>query len=224
MQIERLATGAALDWEARLFDEVSKHPHKSFLKVWQGSQALVAPKKLAALPGFPDVARGMAAEGWPVHIRATGGDVTPQGPGIVNLTHVYTWPSGGPFDIPAAYDRLCSPIEQALGPGATRGWQPGAFCDGAYNVQWQDLKFAGTALRLRPGREDKSSHTVLAHALMLFKPPSAGAIDAINRFLSELGEGRVIDPAAHASLPERVDAENFLTRLADAFESATSPL
>ncbi len=223
MQIERLETGVALDWEARLFDEVSKHPHKSFLKVWQGSQTLVAPKKLAALPGFPDVARGMAAEGWPVHIRATGGDVTPQGPGIVNLTHVYTWPSGGPFDIPAAYDRLCTPLEQALGPGATRGWQPGAFCDGAYNVQWQGLKFAGTALRFRPGREDKSSHTVLAHALMLFQPPSATAIAAINRFLSGLGEDRVIDPAAHAGLPGEHDEQNFLSRLVDTLEATPLP-
>lgn len=223
MHIDVLETGIALDWEARLFDEVSQHPERRFLKFWQGTQSLVAPKKLAALPHFSKAATEMEAEGWPVHIRATGGDVTPQGPGIVNVTHVYTWPSGGPFDIPAAYDRLCTPIQRALGPGATRGWQPGAFCDGAYNVQWQGLKFAGTALRSRPGRVDKSSHTVLAHALMLFRPPSEAAITAINRFLCTVGEDRTIVREAHASLPGTETAENFLTRIAAAFESATAP-
>lgn len=215
--IETLDTGEALEWETRLFEEVARRPEKSFLKLWQGTQALVAPKKLAAKPGFSDVAANLTAEGWPVHIRATGGDATPQGPGIVNVTHVYTWQSDGPFDIPAAYHRLCGPIETALGTGAAHGWQPGAFCDGAYNVQWNGLKFAGTALRFRPCREDKSRHTVLAHALMLFEPPPPAAIAAINRFLSALEEPRVIAEDAHTGLPDGVTAGDFTARLIDAF-------
>ncbi len=215
--IETLDTGEALDWESRLFDEVAHRPEKSFLKLWQGTQALVAPRKLAAKPGFAEVANARAKEGWPVHIRATGGDATPQGPGVVNVTHVYTWQSGGPFDIPAAYRRLCDPIEAALGAGASHGWQPGAFCDGAYNVQWNGLKFAGTALRFRPCRDDKSSHTVLAHALMLFEPPGISAIAAINRFLSALDEPRVIRDDAHTGLPDGVTPAEFTARLIEAF-------
>lgn len=220
--IETLDTGTALAWETRLFEEVGRHPEKSFLRFWQGSQSLVAPKKLAAKPGFAAARTRLEAEGWPVHVRATGGDATPQGPGIVNVTHVYTWMSDGPFDIPAAYRRLCDPIEKALGAGASHGWQPGAFCDGAYNVQWKGLKFAGTALRFRPGREDKSSHTVLAHALMLFRPPSAGAIRAINRFLANLDEPRVILEDAHTGLPPDRTAEDFLSRLTEAFDAGTA--
>lgn len=215
--IERLDTGAALGWEMRLFDEVARHPEKSFLKLWQGTQALVAPKKLAAKPGFDEVAAARASEGWPVHVRATGGDATPQGPGIVNVTHVYTWQSGGPFDIPAAYHRLCGPIEAALGARASHGWQPGAFCDGAYNVQWNGLKFAGTALRFRPCRDNKSNHTVLAHALMLFEPPQPQAIAAINRFLAALDEPRVIAEDAHTGLPRDLAPESFIERLIAAF-------
>ncbi len=217
MKIERLDTGAALDWEARLFEEVSRYPKKQFLKVWEGTRSLVAPKKLAALPAFPAVADRMARAGWPVHVRATGGDATPQGPGILNVTHVYTWKSGGPFDIEAAYHRLCAPIEHALGTGASRGWQPGAFCDGAYNVQWQGRKFAGTAMRFRPGRADKSCHTVLAHALMLLEPPSVETIAAINRFLGALGEARKIREEAHTGLPDSLGREGFLDRLVAAF-------
>ena len=222
--VETLETGAALEWETRLFDEVSRHPGKRYLKVWQGSQSLVAPKKLAIKPGFPEAAGALAAEGWPVHVRATGGDATPQGPGIVNVTHVYTHASGGPFDIAAAYRRLCTPIERALGEGAAHGWQPGAFCDGAFNVQWNGLKFAGTALRYRPGRVDKSSHTVLAHALMLFEPPTADAIHSINRLLGLLGEPRVISPEAHTGLPRGQSAESFLDRLVAAFSETDTTL
>ena len=217
--IDTLDTGAALEWETRLFEEVSRRPKKHFLKLWQGTQSLVAPKKLAAKSGFKAAAAELGMAGWPVHVRATGGDATPQGPGIVNVTHVYTWASGGPFDIPAAYHRICRPIEAALGQGAAHGWQPGAFCDGAYNVQWNGLKFAGTALRFRPCRDDKSSHTVLAHALMLFEPPSSVAIAAINQFLTRLGEQRTIRYDAHTGLPSGQSAEDFLTRLLDAFNA-----
>lgn len=221
VKIERMDTGRALAWETRLFDEVSRHPEKSFLKVWEGTQSLVAPKKLAALPAFSDVASRLADRGWPVHVRATGGDVTPQGPGILNVTHVYTWQSDGPFDIAGGYERLCGPIEVALGAGASRGWQPGAFCDGAYNVQLNGLKFAGTAMRFRPGRENKSSHTVLAHALMLIAPPGKESIAAINRFLSDLDEPRIIQQDAHTGLPDGLTAEDFTTRLVDAFATCS---
>jgi len=121
----------------------------------------------------------MAELGWPVHLRATGGDVTPQGPGVVNVTLVFT--PEGPTDIPGNYDRLCTPIEQTLGPTASRGWNPGAFCDGAYNVQRDGLKFAGTAQRMRKCTDQRSA--VLAHALMLMRAPSPETIDALNRFL-----------------------------------------
>ncbi len=224
MDVDQLDTGDALDWELKLFEEVSRHPEKRFLKVWEGTQALVAPKKLAALPNFREVSERLGQDDWPVHVRATGGDATPQGPGILNVTHVYTWESHGPFDIEAAYDRLCSPIEQALGAGAARGWQPGAFCDGAYNVQWQGKKFAGTAMRFRPGRVDKSSHTVLAHALMLTVPPAPPAIAAINRFLAELGEDRQIDLRAHTGLPDGQTAVEFIEGLVSAFREADPDL
>lgn len=217
VMIDRLDTGEALDWETRLFEDISRHPQKRVLKFWQGSQGLAVPKKISAKPRFAEAARLSAAAGWPVHVRATGGDVTPQGQGIVNVTHVYTWNSDGPFDIAAAYRRLCTPIERALGPGAAHGWQPGAFCDGAYNVQWNGLKFAGTALRLRPCRSDRSQHTVLAHALMLFEPPSPAAIAALNRFLTTLGEDRTIRQDAHTGLPNGQTAEDFVACLTAAF-------
>jgi len=206
-------TGRALRRELDLLSRVSEEPDLRFLWFWKAPQSLVAPRKLAARPGFDTAARTLTAEGWPVFLRSTGGDVTPQGPGIVNVTHVYATSADIRFDIARAYDALCAPIEAALGPGATRGWQSGAFCDGAHNVQFDGRKFAGTAMRFRPARGDRSRHAVMAHALMLFEPPPEAAITAINRFLEAMGEDREIDRNAHTGLPDRMSGDRFLAAL-----------
>jgi len=212
-QVETLDAAGALEAEGTLLARVAAQPELRFLWFWQSPQALVAPRKMARLAGFEDTARDLAARGWPVTLRATGGDVTPQGPGIVNVSHIYDTPPDAPFSIESAYDDLCSPIEAALGPGASRGWQPGAFCDGAHNVQFRGLKFAGTAMRVKRVAGGGGRKAVLAHALMLIAPPAPEAIDALNRFLRALNEPRVIDMAAHTGLPEHANPADFLHRL-----------
>ncbi|MEL6533605.1 MAG: protein ligase [Pseudomonadota bacterium] len=209
----RLDTGAALEREGTLLVEASLQPSLRYLWFWEGSQALVVPRKLAVKPGFERACEMMRAGGWPVHVRATGGDVTPQGPGIFNMTHVYTRPAGAKMSLAGEYDLICGPIERALGPGATRGWQPGAFCDGAYNVQLMDKKFAGTAMRLKPSRAEAGRAAVLAHAIMLAHPPRAGVIAALNRFLEAMEEPREIRLDAHTGLPAALGLDGFLERL-----------
>ena len=210
----------AMARETAMLMEVSEDPSKRFVWLWQSQQCLIAPRKLSRLPGYADVADALTDQGWPVSLRSTGGDVTPQGPGIVNVTHVYSRPPKEKFDLDREYDRLCRPIEAALGNGATRGWQPGAFCDGAHNVQWSGLKFAGTAMRFRPCKADKTRYAVLAHALMLMEPPTEAAIGALNRFLRGLDQDRRIDLAAHTGLPAGQDRDRFLTRLLAGFDAA----
>ena len=218
-RVDHLPASAALARETVLLGAVSADPAQRYLWYWDSPRALVMPKKLAAKPQFEAAAVASRARGWPVEVRSTGGDVTPQGPGVVNVTHVYAAPPARTFDLDQEYGRLCAPIEAALGVGAARGWMPGAFCDGAHNVQFQGKKFAGTAMRFRPCRGDKSRYAVLAHALLLMDPPEAGAIDAINLFLADLGEDREIDPATHTGLPKSLSRADFLDRLAAAFAS-----
>lgn len=202
-----------------MLGEVAQDPSRRMLWFWESPACLVAPRKLGQKPQFAAASTASAARGWPVYLRSTGGDVTPQGPGIVNVTHVYAVPPTTAFDMQAEYDRLCAPIEAALGPEASRGWQPGAFCDGAHNVQFRGKKFAGTAMRFRPCRVEKTRYAVMAHALMLFVPPTAPAIDAINAFLRDLDEPRVIDRDAHAGLPSDQDRDAFLEKLVGAFDA-----
>lgn len=215
--IETLDAESALQREHDMLGRVSDNPNLRFLWFWQAEKCLVVPRKLSTQDGFEVASKEMASHGWPVFVRGTGGDVTPQGQGIVNVTHVYAAPKGIPYEIENAYDDLCTPIENALGPGASRGWQPGAFCDGAHNVQWQGRKFAGTAMRFRPLKSDRSRRAVLAHALMLFEPPTRDAINALNHFLTLMAQNREINPAAHAGLPAPVSPEAFVQRLTDQF-------
>ncbi|WP_425091410.1 lipoyl protein ligase domain-containing protein [Tropicimonas sp. S265A] len=221
--VTKLEAEAALARELELLNHVRLSPEDRFLWLWQSPQSLVAPRKLSKLPGYEAVCADLARAGWPVSLRATGGDVTPQGPGIINVSHVYATRPGQGFGIEEGYNALCTPIEAALGAGASRGWQPGAFCDGAHNVQWNGLKFAGTAMRFKRCAVDKGRQAILAHALMLIAPPPPEAIEALNRFLSTLSEPRVINLAAHTGLPPNLDQGTFLTRLVAAFEDLPDP-
>lgn len=213
--IERIDAAKALNRELDLLEDVSHHPDRRHLHFWESPGCLVAPMSFKGKPKFQYAVEQLENSGWPVHSRSTGGDATPQGPGIFNLTHVYANPPGLQIDLSREYDRLCTSIEKALGPGASIGWQPGAFCDGAYNVQLNGLKFAGTALRIRRCKADRSQHAVLAHAIMLSKPVAADAIRAINTFLSLLEEEREIEIAAHTHLPDDISQDEFARRLTD---------
>lgn len=216
MQIEILDMAAALAREEALLGRVARDPGQRFLWLWAApAPCLVAPRKLGLLAGFDQARAALEARGWPVHLRGTGGDVTPQGPGVVNVSHIYPSPPIKRFDLDAEYGRLCGPIEAAIGAEASRGWQPGAFCDGAHNVQISGRKFAGTAMRFRPCQADKSRYAVLAHALMLFARPAPEAIAALNEFLARLEQPRVIKAAAHTALPH--DPTAFLRDLVAGF-------
>jgi len=215
--IDFLDASVALAREMDLLEDVSRDPGRRHLWFWESPRCLVAPKSLSSKPGFERAAIALETEGWPVSLRSTGGDVTPQGTGILNVSHVYATEPGEPVDLKQEYDRLCTPIENALGEGASRGWQPGAFCDGEFNVQLNNRKFAGTAMRVRRGKADRKRNAILAHAIMLINPVSIDAIDAINRFLSHLGEDRRINADAHASLPESYSKDDFVAALKKAF-------
>ncbi|MEP5759129.1 MAG: hypothetical protein ABJ327_07450 [Litoreibacter sp.] len=215
--IETLEIQDALTRERDLLAQTAKDPTQTHILFWQSPQALVVPRRLSIRPAFAEARAQLETKGWPVVTRATGGDVTPQGPGIVNVSLIYT--PDGPPNIHESYDRLCTPMEHVLGDNASRGWNPGAFCDGAYNVQLNGLKFAGTAQRFKscPGQ---GRSAVLSHALMLLRPPLRQEIDALNLLLSIMDEPRVIDINAHAGLPSSIQPELFVRNLHAAYLKA----
>ncbi|WP_417425653.1 lipoate--protein ligase family protein [Hoeflea sp.] len=219
--VRELALAEALAWEADRLADVAAGRRSAAALLWSCETALVAPSRMSSFSGFDDACTGAANAGWPVHLRATGGDLVPQGPGVVNLTLVFRGPRSATPSLEAAYQRLTAPICEALseaGVSSCHAPVSGAFCDGRFNVTVAGRKFAGTAQRWRPMA---SGHAVQAHALMLMRTPDETTITTLNHFYRGCGIDRVIDAGAHVGLHDLVptgsgddEERRFLERVA----------
>lgn len=215
---------AALDHERALLDRVASGASDRELALWSTEACLVAPRNLTVKPGFAAAQALLAAEGTTVHERDTGGDLMPQGPGIVNVSLVFAAAAG--LSIAAAYDVLCRPIEALLaahGVEGRRGSIPGSFCDGAHNIAIGDRKLVGTAQRWRRGRDGRT--TVLAHAAIICAGDLGGPAAAANRLYAACGLDRRVEAGLHAKLFDLpgFSPETLGTELAKAFSPVSSP-
>jgi lipoate-protein ligase A len=180
--------------------------------LWQAPQGLVVPRTYAARPGFAQVQARFAAEGWPIHVRQSGGGIVPQGPGILNLSLAQPF-RGRPLDhADELYRHLCAILQAALqGFGiATRAQAvEGSFCDGRYNlaVPAPVRKVMGTAQvwRHAPGRGPEEQ-IGLVHALILACCDPAEATARANAVEAALGSDRRYRSDRAASL-DRLLAE-----------------
>ena len=212
-----LPTARALSGETGLLDAVSADPNRAILGLWQSPQSLVAPHGFSRKKGIEAACAASATRGWPVSFRCTGGDVTPQGAGIANATLCYALEPGKAPNIADTFDTLCAPVFQLFGGQAGYGYVDGAFCDGAYNITLSGLKFAGTAQRFRRSKSVPSRIAVMSHAIFVLSPPQAEVFEALNQFLSDLGEPRVIRRAQHVGLPAGVTSDGFFKALIDGY-------
>jgi len=223
-----IAIEDALQEEADMLDRVvSGESHYEFL-LWQTATCLVAPRSLLKNDNFEMASRTSGELGWPVHLRGTGGDVTPQGAGIINVSIAYVSPDGSRPSIKAAYERLCRPVLQALANvniKGDHGHVGSAFCDGAYNITIDGKKFSGTAQRWKKAKWGHERFAIFSHALLLIEPPSAESINAIKRFHIDCGINREIKKEAHTGLSEQSlyeeqrDRMSFLSSLRDRYVS-----
>ena len=61
-----------------------------------------------------DAARTCAAAGWPVTTRKTGGGITPQGPGVLNVALAFTVAPPKGRDIRGSYAEITDPLTEAF--------------------------------------------------------------------------------------------------------------
>lgn len=198
--VRELALADALDWEAARLGDIAAGRCGAAALLWSCERALVAPASLSRHPGFKRACSRANDAGWPVHLRATGGDLVPQGPDIVNLSLLFCAPPGAAFGLEDAYRRLTAPICGALsdaGISSCYGDVPGAFCDGRFNITVLGRKFAGTAQRWRPMTD---GNAIQSHALMLMRSLDGNTVATLNRFYHDCGINRVIDASAHVGL------------------------
>ena len=132
--------------------------------LWRGEPGLVVPRSCTTLPGWP-----AAAQAHRVRVRASGGGVVPQGPGLLNLSLVWRADTGATAGAPSGteviYRALCEGLASALArlgvvaaPQAVRG----SFCDGRFNLAVAGRKLVGTA---QSWRRVAGAPVVLAHAV-----------------------------------------------------------
>ena len=167
--------------------------------LWQAAKpGLVLPERFARTPGFDTAAAACAAAGWPVAPRKTGGGITPQGPGVLNLALAFRAGTGRARTIRASYADICDPLAEALaglGIKATTAPVKGSFCDGDYNLAVGGRKLIGTAQRWR-------GEACLAHALILTDIALAPAVAAVQLLSDGLGHDTRFDPALHCRLAD----------------------
>jgi hypothetical protein len=160
---------------------------------------------MPARSNFDAAAEDARARGWPVFERDTGGDLTPQAPGTINVSLAFKDDSPVP-SIERAYRRLLEPVIAFFGERMNLSMSAasvaGAFCDGAYNLVFDGRKLGGTAQRwkmLRGSREKPEAHA-LAHIAIMADMHLNDAIAAINSFYEICRIDRRVDLARHVTL------------------------
>jgi lipoate-protein ligase A len=222
--VQRLTTAAGLQAEQDLLAAVcaGRQPHG--LLFWQPTdRALVMPRRLNRLEHFDAACGELAASGWPVLLRETGGEPVPQSPATVNVALVYAAPrsEGDQNRLEIAYRRLCDPLSAALdayGGESSLGEIEGAFCDGRFNVNLDGRKWVGTAQRWRQGLSG-TRPVVLVHGAMLMDNERESMVGAVNRFNQRCGVPQVCRADSHIALHERFAAEELFERLKRVYQA-----
>jgi len=179
---EPLAEGVAreAEWAALCAQDGLARAH-----LWQAPPGLVVPRRYTLLTGW--AAALSSTPPGQVQVRASGGGLVPQGPGVWNLSLVWQSDNAAPHASDAVYRVLCRELAAALaqlGLVATPGPVDGSFCDGRYNLAVAGRKVVGTA---QAWRRIAGKPVVLAHAVIIVDADPTSLTDMANRFEAGLG-------------------------------------
>ena len=176
--------------------------------IWSSeTRSLTLPERFSRSTSFAEAAADLEAKGWPVITRRTGGGITPQGPGIVNVALAFTVPPKDARSVPASYSAICDPLISAFaefGLTARAGSVAHSFCDGDYNLEIDGQKIVGTAQRWRGA-------AVLCHALVLIDLDLEDAVAAAQSLSDGIELGDCYRIEAHTSLAAQVNVDKELS-------------
>lgn len=195
----------ALKREAALLEEVVAGRREKGCLVWATKPCLIAPRSYLRRETFADARRKMKEIGWPVYLRPTGGDVTPQGAGTLNVSTVFRVGKEEGRNLEDIYRWLCDPLiswVKSLGKQASYGSVNQSFCDGRFNVAVDGRKLAGTAQRWRACSSGDGDWAVLAHAIVLVDAAIEDGVAAVNRFYGYCGMEDRVTSESHINFSE----------------------
>lgn len=193
----------ALKSEEGMLDRLRLGAAQFDMSIWMsGEESLVVPRSVLGRSSFT---KAVYAVGWPVEPRQTGGGVTPQGPGILNVSLGARFPHNLRPSFEDSYELICGPLISelaSLGISATTTSVDGAFCDGRFNVVVGGKKLAGTAQRRLYANDTVRSLIVFVHALVLVDVGIDDLIHRVNRFNAALGSKETFAVEKHVCLRE----------------------
>jgi hypothetical protein len=179
--------------------------------IWCTRECLVVPRLMARLPQFAEASAALKREGWPIYIRDTGGDVYPQGPGIVNIAIVIHLARDNDDRTGRAYSALCNPILDAMkefGLSGRCAAVPGAFCKGSHDIAVEGRKCVGVAQRWRRAASHLGAFdAALIHAGLLCVGDMSPFVSLVNEFYERCGIDRRVECRSHRALFSGYDIE-----------------
>jgi lipoate-protein ligase A len=165
--------------------------------LWQAPRGLVVPRRYTLQPGWP-AARDAATD--ELQVRASGGGLVPQGPGMWNLSLIWPTVHAMASSTDAIYRAMCSELGAAfarLSIVATPQPVTGSFCDGRYNLAVDGRKLVGTA---QAWRRVDGRPVVLAHAVVIVDADPVELTERANAFEAALGSTARYDASALTSV------------------------
>ena len=148
---------------------------------WQAPVGWVVPKRYVV------DAHEVAGPAPHFQVRASGGGLVPQGPGIWNLSLVWPVDDSSKLEIGSIYRRFCSRLADGLkelGIFAEPGLVNGSFCDGRFNLAVHGRKLVGTA---QAWKRIQTRQVVLAHAVILVNVDTVSLAYSANEFEASIG-------------------------------------
>lgn len=171
--------------------------------LWSATPGFVVPRSYERLPGWAAACAVTEAAGGTVQVRASGGGLVPQGPGLLNLS--LAWVAGEsatPRDTDAIYREMAAELAEAfarLGIVATAQAVEGSFCDGRFNLAVDGRKLVGTA---QAWRRVEGRQVVLAHAVIVIDADPEEISAAANAFEQAAGSERHYDAEVLTSVAQ----------------------
>ncbi|MFW1677056.1 lipoate--protein ligase family protein [Pontibacter sp. JAM-7] len=198
-----------LELEKKLMDAVMAGTSDKGYLLWRSRRALVVPRSATHKPGFAAAKDYCDSKEWPVITRSTGGELTPQDPGFINLSMVVKLDKGQ-LSIKGSYELICDAMSRWLskyGIKSTYGSIDGAFCDGDYNLVVDGKKIAGTAQRWQRIRNPDAlaqggDTALLIHAVILCDGPLQQMWQICNEFYEKCELPPFIRDECHLTLSQ----------------------